>query len=387
MARHICAWTKAWVSRLPTVLGFGTYDKRKHPRVGILLDGLRAHGCDIEEINAPLDLSTAQRVEILKKPWKLFGFALRILRLWKGLVTEAHKWIRENGAPDAVVVGYMGHFDVLLARHVFRGTPIILDHLIFAADTAKDRGAQGIKVRALSILDKKAINAADLILLDTDEHQAMLPAERIKDSLVIPVGASLEWYQAGKSARGRTGDVIFFGLFTPLQGTPVIANAIKELFHRGRKMRITFVGTGQDYPEVRSLLNEVDGVTFLDWVEPENLPWTVAEHAISLGIFSTTPKGLRVVPNKVYQSLAAGCAVITSDTPPQRRMLGDGVIYVRPGDSAALADMIDALLSDEGTLRASRDKATRASASFTPSEIVTPLYARLMDVKGVVPTN
>ena len=369
------------------MLGFGTYDKRKHPRVGILLDGLRAHGCDIDEINLSLDLSTAQRVEILKRPWKLFGFGLRLLRLWKALVTEARKWIRDNGLPDAVVIGYMGHFDVLLARRVFRGIPIILDHLIFAADTAIDRGAQGIKVQALSILDKKAISAADLILLDTVEHQAMLPSERIKDSLVIPVGASQEWYQAGKSPCNRANDVIFYGLFTPLQGTPIIAKAARELFHRGREVRITFIGTGQDYPEVRSLLDEFDGVTFLDWVEPENLPRTVAEHAISLGIFSTTPKGLHVVPNKVYQSLAAGCAVITSDTPPQRRMLGDGVVYVQPGDSVALADAIDALLSDEDLLRASRDRAMRASASFTPSEIAAPLYAWLMDARSSVQAN
>ena len=40
---------------------------RKHPRVGILIDGLRKNGCNVEEINQPLLFSTAQRVEILKK--------------------------------------------------------------------------------------------------------------------------------------------------------------------------------------------------------------------------------------------------------------------------------------------------------------------------------
>lgn len=115
---------------MSTVLAFGTYSVRKHPRVGILIDGLRKNGCNVEEINQPLLLSTAQRVEILKKPWKVFGFGWNLLRLWRLLSKQAHAWTKKNGKPDAVLVGYMGHFDVLLAHHVFKGVPIILDHLI-----------------------------------------------------------------------------------------------------------------------------------------------------------------------------------------------------------------------------------------------------------------
>jgi hypothetical protein len=121
----------------PTVLAFGTYNARKHPRVGILIDGLRKNGCNVEEVNHPLRLSTAQRVEILQRPWKLFGFAWNLLRLWLSLRKDARAWVRANGRPAAVLVGYMGHFDVLLAHHLFAGVPIILDHLIFAGDTAQ----------------------------------------------------------------------------------------------------------------------------------------------------------------------------------------------------------------------------------------------------------
>ena len=47
---------------MSTVLAFGTYSVRKHPRVGILIDGLRKNGCNVEEINQPLLLfhSTAR---------------------------------------------------------------------------------------------------------------------------------------------------------------------------------------------------------------------------------------------------------------------------------------------------------------------------------------
>lgn len=94
-----------------------------------------------------------------------------MLRLWKSLGEQVHAWMKKNGKSDAVLVGYMGHFDALLAHHVFKGVLIILDHLIFAGDTAKDCDARESKVKLLKVLDRMAINAASLVVLDTKEHQ------------------------------------------------------------------------------------------------------------------------------------------------------------------------------------------------------------------------
>ena len=353
---------------MPKVLAFGTYNVRKHPRVGILIDGLRRNGCDVVEINDPLTLSTAERVEILKKPWKVFGFGLKLLGLWHSIAKRARAWMKSNGRPDAVLVGYMGHFDVLLAHHVFKGVPIVLDHLIFAGDTAKDRGAQGLKVKLLKRLDRMAINSASLVILDTKEHQEML--EPGDTSMVVPVGAPDEWYEAGKQTGERSADIVFYGLYTPLQGVPVIAQAARILANRGITPKFTLIGKGQDYDEVRSISKDLDNITFHEWVEPEALPSVVASHAISLGIFSTTPKGLHVVPNKVYQSIAAGCAVITSDTAPQRRMLGNGVVFVRPGDPQALANAIESLVSNMEYLARKQHDARTVAQRFT-SDVIT----------------
>lgn len=353
---------------MPKVLAFGTYNVRKHPRVGILIDGLRKNGCEVVEINNPLMLSTAERVEILKKPWKVFGFGLKLLGLWHSIAKQARAWVRANGKPDAVLVGYMGHFDVLLAHHVFKGVPIILDHLIFAGDTAKDRGAQGLKVKLLKRLDRMAINAASLVVLDTKEHQEMLKPGDV--SMVIPVGAPDEWYEAGRQTGERSTDTVFYGLYTPLQGAPVIAKAARILAERGITPKFTLIGKGQDYDEVRSISKGLNNVVFREWIEPEALPSAVASHAISLGIFSTTPKGMHVVPNKVYQSMAAGCAVITSDTAPQRRVLDDGVVFVHPGNPQALADAIESLVSDVEYLACKQHDARTVAQRFT-SDVIT----------------
>jgi glycosyltransferase involved in cell wall biosynthesis len=55
-----------------------------------------------------------------------------------------------------------------------------------------------------------------------------------------------------------------------------------------------------------------------------------------------------VIPNKVFQALACGAPVITSDTEAARELLVDGesAILVPPGDSSALAAAVRRLAQD-----------------------------------------
>ena len=157
------------------IIVFGTYQADSHPRVRVLIEGLRAAGHSVVEINQPLGLSTADRVAMLNRPWTVPAFGLRMLRLWATLWRRGRAEAKRR-RPDAVLVGYLGHFDVHLARRVFRGTPIILDHLIFAAGTAIDRGKKkGLLTGILDLVDRRAMYAADVIVVDTAEHLARVP--------------------------------------------------------------------------------------------------------------------------------------------------------------------------------------------------------------------
>ena len=126
-------------------LRFGTYDTSLHPRIGTIAEGLRARGIDVAECNAPLGLDTAARVGMLAHPWRAPALLARLARRWVILARTA----RRMPAPDVVLVGYLGHFDVHLARLIFRRVPIVLDHLIGASDTARDRRLGGIALQAL----------------------------------------------------------------------------------------------------------------------------------------------------------------------------------------------------------------------------------------------
>jgi glycosyltransferase involved in cell wall biosynthesis len=348
---------------------FGTYDTSMHPRIATIAEGLAARGFDVAECNIPLGLTTADRVDMLAKPWKAGGLVVRLGQRWLGLAAKA----RRLGRPDAVVVGYLGHFDVRLARLLYRRgrVPLVLDHLISAAGTARDRriGGSALKQRLLTLIDAAALSAADIVLVDTEEHLEIVP-----------------WHAAARELPADAGSgplkVVFYGLYTPLQGTPVIGEALGRI--AGAPIEVTMIGGGQDEAETKRAAAGNQSVRWLDWVPAAELPALVAAHDVCLGIFGTGDKALRVVPNKVFQGAAAGCAVITSDTAPQRRVLGpvsqeSAAVLVPPGDPAALADALLQLASDREALMKRRRAARRLAAErFTPEQVVEPLAERLL---------
>jgi glycosyltransferase involved in cell wall biosynthesis len=369
---------------------FGSYDVARHPRVEALVDGLRASGAEVVECNAPLRVNAS--ATLLRRPWQLLRLLLGVARSWLLLIARARRLPR----PDAVLVGYLGQADVHLARRLFRGTPLVLDHLISGAAAARARGiTRGPARRLLERLDAAALRTADLVLVDTEEHGRMVPQPYRDKVVVVPIGASQAWFSAarpipdaGADAGGAAGDaavpagpeprlrVVFFGRFAPVQGAPVIGAALGQL--RGFPLEVTMLGSGPDEPATRAAIGDAVEVRWLRAVPPGGLPALVAEHDVCLGTFATSAYALRMVPHKVYQGAAAGCAIVTSDTVAQRRAVGEAAVLVPPGDPDALADVLRRLSSDPAeTLRLRAAAHRLALRQFTPEHVVAPLMERL----------
>jgi glycosyltransferase involved in cell wall biosynthesis len=357
-----------------------------HPRVATIAEGLRARGMDVAECNAPLGLDTAAKVRMLARPWQVPALLVRLASRWATLARTA----RRMPAPDVVLVGYLGHFDVHLAKLLFRKVPVALDHLVGASDTARDRRLDGGPRRALlRMIDAAALRAADIVVVDTDEHLAALPERYRPRAIVVPVGAPAAWYAAARAAGGPDAGgplrVVFYGLYTPLQGTPVIGAALSRI--AGAPIEVTMIGRGQEEPEARAAAAASHAVRWVDWVPAADLPALVASHDVCLGIFGTGDKALRVVPNKVFQGAAAGCAIVTSDTPPQRRALGDAAVLVPPGDPDALAKALLLLADDRAGLERLRSQARELAArQFAPERIAAPLAREFADRGAVTRT-
>jgi glycosyltransferase involved in cell wall biosynthesis len=359
------------------ILGFGTYDGAKQPRVAVLLQGLEDLGCEVTELNRPLGFSTDERVEMLHKPWLVLRLVVRLAAKWAALSVQRLRLPRPG--PDVVLVGYLAQFDVILARVLFPRAVIALDLLVFADDTAQDRGVKvGSRTRLLRWLDRAAMKAATVIVVDTEENEALVPPDHRRKVAVAPVGALHDWFIPPASERvDGPLRAIFFGLFTPLQGAPVIGAAIAAL-PSDLSIEVTMVGSGQDFAETRSRVGDDPRVTWLHWVPSDDLPRIVARHDVCLGIFGESPKALRVVPTKVYQGSAAGCAIVTSGTAPQRRALGAAATFVPPGDPEALSNALVRLVEAPADVRRLRESAhDLATRSFRPMDVAQPVLVAL----------
>jgi glycosyltransferase involved in cell wall biosynthesis len=230
--------------------------------------------------------------------------------------------------------------------------------------------AGAFSARLLKQLDLLSSSMADMILVDTSQNQTYwqdrfsVPKEKLRvvnvgaeDSFARPQHISPAWGPASKV------NVLFYGKYAPLHGTPTIIRAAHRLRDHPR-IQWTLVGKGQQRPQVDALAEklELNNVEFIDWIPYTEIPACIGRADIGLGIFGSTGKAQRVVPNKAYQVLAGRRPLITGDTPAARDVLAkDGTLaarLVKPGDARELAAAVaDLSLSPE-------DAAELAEAGF-----------------------
>ena len=59
----------------------------------------------------------------------------------------------------------------------------------------------------------------------------------------------------------------------------------------------------------------------MPWIAYEQLPAELQRAGCALGVFGTSGKAARVIPNKAFQALACGTPLVTADTPAARELL------------------------------------------------------------------
>ena len=260
-------------------------------------------------------------------------------------LTAAHVRLVRRPATgyDAVIVGYPGHFDLPTARWTARGAPVVFNPLVSLYDTfVEDRArfrAGSPAARALRAVDRLAFRSADVVVADTEAHAAFLArlgARRLETAFV---GAEERVFVPGPAAREPT-HALFVGKLIPLHGLETILGAAE----RAPDVPFRIVGSGQ----LETLLRRrPPNVEWLPWVEYERLGDELHRAAVALGVFGTSAKASRVIPNKVFQALATRTPVVTADTPAARELLDDrSAVLVPPGDPDALAHAVRRLMDD-----------------------------------------
>ena len=262
-------------------------------------------------------------------------------------VAEARLLRRPRERFDAIVVGYPGHADLPAAKRIAGKRPVLFNPLVSLHETlVEDRGrfAPGsAAARLLRRIDTTALRRADLVVADTEENArhlaglAGLPAERVA---VCFVGAEERIFRP-VWRRPESFHALFVGKLIPLHGLETILAAARL----AEEIRFRVVGSGQLEPLLDARPPNVDWVP---WVEYERLPDELGRAGCALGVFGTSAKAARVIPNKAFQALACGTPLVTADTPAARELLRDDedALLVPPGDPAALAAAVRRLAED-----------------------------------------
>jgi len=333
------------------VLAFGTYERR-YPRNAQVLSALRGAGVEVTEHHVPVWEGREHKFGAGA------GSAARLA------LAEARLAARRPAGPfDVVLVGYPGHPDLPAARRAARGRPVVFNPLVSLWDTLVDDRARfrpgSPAARVLRWLDRAALRAADLVVADTEQDARLfreLGARRVE---VCLVGAEERLFRPGWQGGER---FLFVGKLIPLHGLETILAAARLV----PELRFHVVGSGQEQRLLEP--DRPPNVDWTPWIPYERLPTALHAARAALGIFGTSAKAARVIPNKAFQALACGTPLVTADTPATRELLVDGesALFARPGDPEALANALRRLAADAelaGRLSAGGRAAYEAKAS------------------------
>ena len=345
---------------------WGTYTVAEgYPVNRVLAKGLRQAGAQVEEVREQIwdgflhSISSAGGWTSLRLVWRAAPAYARLA--WHFL---------QSRHSQVVVVGYAGYIDIILARLLTvirsrrRRRPLVLVAFISLYDTLvvdrEQASSSSWKAALLRRIDRAAFEAADLVLVDTEEHRQYfarlfgVPVTRFHRSFV---GDDDEIFrpQASRGPGSHRGErpfqVLFFGTYVPLHGIEFIL-AAAEILRDESGLEFVLVGNGQQYPQMRRLAKEkaLEQIRFVeDWVSTGELVDYINACDLCLGIFGITEKAARVVPYKVFDALAVGKPVITRDSAAARELLEheETALLCNPGDGVALAAAIRRLRSDE----------------------------------------
>jgi glycosyltransferase involved in cell wall biosynthesis len=313
---------------------FGTYE-RNYPRNAQVISALRRAGAEVVERHEPV-------WEGREEKWGIGRTALPRL-------ARAELRLLRRGLPEAdvVVVGYPGHFDLAAARRLSSGRPIVFNPLVSLADTLVEDRARFRRgsptARILAAVDRRAFRASDLVVADTQANAeffaglARLPPDRVA---VAFVGAEERLFRPGWEPDDPF-TAVFVGKLIPLHGVETILAAARL----APELQFRVIGSGQ----LEALLDtRPPNVEWVPWVDYERLPAELHRAGCALGVFGTSEKARRVIPNKAFQAVACGVPLVMGDTPAARELLTDGsdALLVPLGDADALVTAIRALAAD-----------------------------------------
>ena len=345
-----------------------------YPRHRIIAEGLRLAGVDVTLRTLPLGSSTVSRVRVLLR-------SLPDLRQFDAILIPA---FNQTLAPLVWA----------LAKTV--RLPVLLDYMVGLSDVNEDRKTiSGVRAQLYRQVDRFNLRTIPAVT-DTRSHiqafERLLSAD-LPRLQVLPVGVQPEWLEISPPPLEAPLTALFIGTFIPFQGVDVILKAA-ALLRDNPNIRIELVGKGQTFAQAEAFLREfgLENVTLIHgFFSISELRQRAAHAAVILGVFGAVEKTDYVVPNKVFDGMAMGRAVISADSQAMREFFtpGEDFIPVPAGRPDVLAAALTEAAADlPRTVAIGVTAAQRIRANFLPLQIGTQLgeiIASLLTPAGLPP--
>jgi glycosyltransferase involved in cell wall biosynthesis len=194
-----------------------------------------------------------------------------------------------------------------------------------------------------------ARRAARVLCVSETVRRELIEAWRLDPSRVRATLLAPRDRGGGAAPSGRPY-FLFVGALEPRKAPEVLAEGFRRARARGLEAELVVVGDGRE---------DVAGAGIRRLGELDEVGGLYAS-ALAL-VLPSWLEGFGLTP---VEGLAAGAPAVVSDLPVLREVLGDGALYVPPGDAGALADAL---------LRVEREPALRERLLTAGRAAIAPL--------------
>lgn len=246
-------------------------------------------------------------VNLRRRPYEKLKLPALVLAEWASLMRE--------------LAG--GHYDLVNPHWILpQGFVSTLAAPLFGLPTAITvHGGEvfGLKGALMTSLMRTSIRRAQAVTVNSSATEAIVRTidPTAKHVLRIPMGVDgtppdEEAAAAVRDTHAASEEflLVFVGRVILEKGIEEVIRAARMLRDRGRRVKTLVIGEGQErgYAEqLCSSLNMSDGVTFLGWLEPEDVKNHMAAADVFIGPSWTEPQGLTF-----REALVAGTPVVAT---------------------------------------------------------------------------
>lgn len=240
--------------------------------------------------------------------------------------------------------------------------PVVMDmaenYPAMMADIWTDGRAKPLDVllrnpRIVSAVERRTLPQLDRIITVVEESSERVvrlgvPEDRV--SVVSNTPSVNSVVALSPRTPGSPIRIVYLGLMEEHRGVGDLLDAARQLASAGVEFVLDMVGDGRDYLSFRGRAEEL-GLSAPRVVFHGRLPHRDAIDVLRRGHVGVVPHHAReswntTIPNKLFDYMAAGLAVVSSDAAPAARVInetGAGLVF-RSGESRDLAEKLTQLL-------------------------------------------